>query len=139
MTVCDYHAGTTHGQSSACPQFEPHVQRKINHWARLRVDKYHNLKDSLFPHPGLVLTKPQTTRDYMAMYQAAVLTWEILRYQRMKVGVLAAHQRPALEFLLRKIKVRPAAKTGISEVVVQSEARGLAAPWFNDPASRRPP
>jgi len=86
-----------------------------------------------------VLTKPQTTRDYMAMYQAAVLTWEILRYQRMKVGVLAAHQRPALESLLRKIKVRPAAKTGISEVVVQSEGRGLAAPWFNDPASRRPP
>ena len=84
-----------------------------------------------------MLTKPQTTRDYMALYQAAVLTWEILRYQRMKVGVLAAHQRPALEFLLRKIKVRPAAK--ISEVVVQSEARGLAAPWFNDPASRRPP
>ena len=87
-----------------------------------------------------MLTEPQTTRDYMALYQAAVLTWEILRYQRMKVGVLAAHQRPALEFLLRKIKVRPAAKTGISEVVVvQSEARGLAAPWFNDPASRRPP
>ena len=52
-----------------------------------------------------------------------VLTWEMLRYQRMKVGVLAAHQRPALESLLRRIKVRPAAKTGISEVVVQSEAR----------------
>ncbi len=86
-----------------------------------------------------MLTKPQTTRDYIAMYQAAVLTWEILRYQRMKVGVRAAHQRPALESLLRKIKVRSAAKTGISEVVVQSEARGLAAPWFNDPASRRPP
>jgi hypothetical protein len=80
--------------------------------------------------------KPQTTRDYMAVYQAAVLTWEILRYQRMKVGVLAAHQRPALESLLRKIKLRPAAKTGISAVVVPSEARELAAPWFNDPASR---
>ena len=69
------------------------MQRNINHLAGLRVDKYHNLKDSLFPRPGLVLTKPQTTRDYMALYQAAVLTWEILRYQRMKVGVLAAHQR----------------------------------------------
>jgi hypothetical protein len=38
--------------------------RNINHLAGLRVDKYHNLKDSLFPRPGLVLTKPQTTRDY---------------------------------------------------------------------------
>ena len=65
-----------------------------------------------------------------------VLTWEMLRYQRIKVGVLAAHQRPALESLLRRIKVRPAAKTGISEVVVQSEARRLAARWFDDPASR---
>jgi len=49
------------------------MQRNINHLAGLRVDKYHNLKDSLVPRPGLVLTKPQTTRDYMAMHRAAVL------------------------------------------------------------------
>jgi hypothetical protein len=49
------------------------------------------LKDSLFPRLGLVLTKPQTTRDYMAMYQAAVLTLEILRYQRMAVCALMAN------------------------------------------------
>jgi hypothetical protein len=80
--------------------------------------------------------KPQTTRDYMAVYQATVLTWDILRYQKMKVGVLCSHQRPALESLLRKIQVRPASKKGISETVAQSEARQLAAPWFKDPASR---
>jgi hypothetical protein len=50
--------------------------------------------------------------------------------------VLRNHQRPALESLLRKIKVSPAAKMGISEVVAQTEARELAAKWFQDPPSR---
>lgn len=80
--------------------------------------------------------KPQNPRDYMAVYQATVLTWDVLRYQQMKIGVLRSHQRPALESLLRKIKVRTASKMGISEVVAQSEARDLAAPWFKDAASR---
>lgn len=65
-----------------------------------------------------------------------MLTWDILRCQNMKVGVLRSHQRPALESLLRKIKVRPASRKGISETVAQSEARELAAPWFKDTASR---
>src|SRR4029434_6483339 len=39
--------------------------------------------------------KPQTTADYMAVYQATVLTWDILRYQDMKVGVLRSHLRGA--------------------------------------------
>jgi hypothetical protein len=80
--------------------------------------------------------KPQTTRDYMAVYQATVLTWDNLRYQKMKIGVLRSHQRPALESLLRKVQVRTVSKKGIGEAVAQSEARQLAAPWFKDPASR---
>jgi hypothetical protein len=80
--------------------------------------------------------KPQNPRDYIAVYQATVLTWDVLRYQQMKIGVLRSHQRPALESLLRKIKVRTASKMGISEVVAQSEARELAASWFKDAASR---
>jgi hypothetical protein len=82
--------------------------------------------------------KPQTPRDFMAVYQATVLTWDILRYQKMKIGVLRSHQRPALESLLRKVQVRTASKkgTGLGEVIAQQEARQLAAPWFKDPASR---
>jgi hypothetical protein len=79
--------------------------------------------------------KPQGARDYMAVYQSTVLTWDVLRYQDMKVGVLRSHQRPALESLLRKIQVRTGTK-GLVEAVAQSEARQLAAPWFKDPASR---
>src|SRR5216683_7255598 len=80
--------------------------------------------------------KPQNSRDYLAVHQATVLTWDILRCQDMKVGVLRSHQRPALESLLRKILVRTTSKKGISEVVAQSEAREIAAEWFEDPASR---
>ena len=79
--------------------------------------------------------KPQTSRDYLAVYQATVLTWDVLRYQLMKIGVLRSHQRPALESLLRKIQVRTVS-TGLGESVAQSEARQLAAPWFKDPATR---
>src|SRR6266403_787621 len=82
--------------------------------------------------------KPQNLRDHLAVHQATVLTWDILRCQDMKVGVLRSHQRPALESLLRKIQVRTTSpsKTGIAEAVAKSEARQLAAPWFKDPASR---
>jgi hypothetical protein len=80
--------------------------------------------------------KPQNSRDYLAVHQATVLTWDILRCQDMKVGVLHSHQRPALESLLRKIQVNPATRKGIAETVAQSEARELAAPWFEDPACR---
>jgi hypothetical protein len=103
------------------PQLLPHENAK----------EFIQLFDSLAEYG-----KPQTSRDYLAVHQATVLTWDILRYQQMKIGVLRSHQRPALESLLRKIKVRTASKMGISEVVAQSEARELAAPRFKDPASR---
>jgi hypothetical protein len=79
--------------------------------------------------------KPQNLRDYLAVYQAAVLTWDILRCQNMKVGVLRCHQRPALESLLRKIKVSTASNDGLSRA--QWEARELAASWFEVPSSRQ--
>lgn len=80
--------------------------------------------------------KPGNSRDYFAVYQATLLTWDILRCQTMQVGVLRSLQRPALESLLRKILVRTAASNGIPEAIARAEARQLAAPWFNDPASR---
>jgi hypothetical protein len=82
--------------------------------------------------------KPQNLRDHLAVHQATVLTWDILRCQDMKVGVLRSHHRPALESLLRKIQVRTTSpsKNGIAEAVAKSEARQLAGPWFKDPASR---
>jgi hypothetical protein len=31
-----------------------------------------------------VYGKPQSTRDYMAVYQSTVLTWDVLRYQQIR-------------------------------------------------------
>lgn len=60
------------------PQLLPHEDSK----------EFHQLFDSLE-----VYGKAQTARDYMAVYQATVLTWDILRLHEMKIGVLRSHQR----------------------------------------------
>jgi hypothetical protein len=80
--------------------------------------------------------KPQNPRDYLAVHQAAVLTWDILRYQTMKIGVVRSHQRAALESLILKTQVSRPATNALSEAVATTEARRLMAPWFNDPACR---
>src|SRR5258708_7396417 len=64
--------------------------------------------------------KPQNSRDYLAVHQATVLTWDILRCQDMKVGVLRSYQRPALESLFRKIQVRTVKRNGLGEAAVPS-------------------
>jgi hypothetical protein len=79
--------------------------------------------------------KPQNPRDYLAVYQATVLTWDVLRYQSMKIGVLRSHQRAALESLLAKKHAHAVTKGG-TELFVKNEARNDAARWFADPAAR---
>jgi hypothetical protein len=122
---------------------------KSSHQKTYPFDLLERLRDTpqLLPHESLKEFQelfarfedygtPQNLRDHLAVHQATVLTWDILRCQDMKVGVLRSHQRPALESLLRKIQVRTVSKRGIGEAVAQSEARELAAPWFKNPASR---
>jgi hypothetical protein len=80
--------------------------------------------------------KPQNTRDYLAVYQATVLTWDILRYQTMKIGVLRSHHRPALESLVLKTQVKTPIANSLSKAIAKTEVQRLVAPWFNDPACR---
>ena len=91
--------------------------------------EFHQLFDSLE-----VYGKAQTARDYMAVYQATVLTWDILRLHEMKIGVLHSHQRPALESLLRRTNAVAALKG--AEPIMKVEADQKAAKWFADPATR---
>jgi hypothetical protein len=70
----------------------------------------------------------------MAVYQATVLTWDILRYQDMKVGVLRSHQRSALVSLLSKTH-EGAAISG-AEAAVRIDADQKATRWFAEPAIR---
>jgi hypothetical protein len=79
--------------------------------------------------------KSQTARDYMSVYQATVLTWDVVRYQEMKIGVLRSHERPALESLLCKVHEYAATKDG-GGLFVRMAAHKDATKWFADPASR---
>ena len=78
--------------------------------------------------------KPQTTVGYMAVHQATVLTWDILRYQEMKVGVLRIHQKSALVSLLSKIHEGAAIKG--AEAAILIDANRMAMAWFADPTAR---
>lgn len=80
--------------------------------------------------------KPQNSRDYLAVHQAAVLTWDILRYQTMKIGVVRNHHRAALESLVFKTQVSRPIVNALSEASAKTEVQRLVAPWFNDPACR---
>ena len=101
------------------PQLLPHENPK----------EFHQLFNSFE-----VYGKAQTARDYMAVYQATVLTWDILRYYEMRIAVLSSHQRPALESLLRKTNAVAAMKG--AEPMMRVEADQKATKWFADPASR---
>jgi hypothetical protein len=60
----------------------------------------------------------------------------MLRYQLIKVGVLANHQQAALQSLLLKIKGSTASDNDFPGAVARMEARELAASWFKVPTSR---
>ena len=78
--------------------------------------------------------KPRTDHNHMAVYQATVLTWDILRYQDMKVGVIRSHQRAALVSLLMKTHEGAAMKGAEAAVMIDAEQK--ATRWFSDPACR---
>lgn len=80
--------------------------------------------------------KPQNIRDYLAVYQATVLSWEILRCERMKTGAVRSHHRPALESLVLKTQVTRPMVNALSESFAKTEMQTLVAPWFKTPACR---
>ena len=44
----------------------------------------------------------KTAVEYMLVYSATMLTWNVMRYRRMEVALLRNQERPALESLVRK-------------------------------------
>lgn len=47
--------------------------------------------------------RPKTDLEYLWVYRAVVATWELMRYERMKVLITVLERRPAVESLHRKI------------------------------------
>jgi hypothetical protein len=111
----------------------PELLRDLLDTPQLLPDE--NLEDFSRLHRSLeAYVKPKASWDHLAVYQATMLAFDILRCHGMKIGVLWSQQRPALEALLRKIHV--SAATAGAEALVKLEAHQLASQWFEDPASR---
>jgi hypothetical protein len=113
--------------------FPPQIIKRLLQAAPVLPRESHEEFSSLyfsFEH----YTKPETTPDYLAVYQVTVLTWEVLRYQVMKVALLHNYQRPALDSLLRRTHEGATLKG--AEQVVKLDADQRAKNWFRDPASR---
>jgi hypothetical protein len=110
----------------------PEVLRDLLDTTQLLPDE--NLEDFFRLYRSLVVyAKPKADWDYLAVYQATMLTFDILRCHKMKIGLLCSHQRPALESLLRKTHVPI---EGSPEPSATTDAIKDARRWFADPASR---
>src|SRR3954467_3118502 len=80
---------------------------------------------------------PKTELDHLVVYQAAVLTWNILRYHDMNTAILRNYQRVALEKLLRTTSTSPMIVGGaIAENMMRSDIQQNIERWFADPAAK---
>jgi hypothetical protein len=80
------------------------------------------------------LGRAKTVAEYTIVFNATTLTWELMRYHRMKVAILLNHQRGAVESLFRKTH------EGASMAGAESGLRAMASvnadQWFGDAAYR---
>ena len=80
------------------------------------------------------LGRAKTVAEYVLVYTITMLTWELMRYQRMKVALLLNQQRAAVESLFRK--THDAAMVQGTGPALTIEANQSARAWFANPAYR---
>jgi hypothetical protein len=80
------------------------------------------------------LGRAKTVAEYLLVYTVTTLTWDLMRYQRMKVALLINQQRAAVESLFRK--THDAAMIEGAGPALGIEANHSARAWFADPAYR---
>jgi len=76
----------------------------------------------------------KTVTEYVLVYSATVLTWEVMRYDRMKIALMRNQQRPALESLFRKTHEGAAMEGAAAGLRIAANQN--AKEWFVSPASR---
>jgi hypothetical protein len=79
--------------------------------------------------------RPKTDVEYILVYQATMVTWDLMRLERMKVKILASQKRPAAESVFRRSFDNVAAE-GESEDI-KTSARKWGRRYFADPEYRR--
>ena len=80
------------------------------------------------------LGRAKTATEYVLVYTVTLLTWELMRYQRMKVALQRNQQRAAVESLF--LKTHEAAMLEGAAPAVRIEANKRADDWFGNPAYR---
>jgi hypothetical protein len=77
----------------------------------------------------------KTATEYLLVYSITVLTWEVIRYHRMKIALMLNQTRPAVEALFRKTHEGAAMEGAATGLRI---AGNLSAnEWFADPVSQR--
>ncbi len=77
---------------------------------------------------------PKTVQEYWLVWYITNLTWEVMRYSRMKIAVMLNHQRGAVESLFRKTHDTAALKNAGDFRAIEADAN--AKKFFADPAYR---
>jgi hypothetical protein len=79
--------------------------------------------------------RPKTDYEYMLTLQATIATWELLRYERVKVAILQSLQRSAVEKFHRRMKNLPSTQQDVAEIT-KSAQKGTHA-YFADREYRK--
>ena len=79
-------------------------------------------------------SRAKTVGEYVLVYSITLLTWEVIRYARMKIALMLNQQRSAVEAMFRKTHEGAAMEGAASglRIAGNQSANG----WFADPASR---
>jgi hypothetical protein len=79
--------------------------------------------------------RPTSTSEYMLVYQATMITWQLMRLERMKVKILAYQQRPAAETVYRRTFDNLSAEGNSGDS--KASARKWGRSYFADPDYRK--
>jgi hypothetical protein len=84
-----------------------------------------------FPHNG----RPKTDVEYLLVYQATTITFELLRLERMQADIVKMQRRPAAEIIYRMASDDVATTDELKDV--RAAARKNGRRYFADPEYRK--
>jgi hypothetical protein len=79
--------------------------------------------------------RPKTDLEYLLTIQATIATWELMRYERMKVAIVTNERRSAVESLHRRCSADPSTQDKCNEIRKSAHDGGRT--YFADPGYRK--
>jgi hypothetical protein len=115
------------------PDFVKNLRKNPPLLANERAEDFEVVYESFeFTHYG----RAKTDAEYLLVYQATVLTMQLMRYDRMKVAIVSNQRPPAAESLFRRSHDKTAvSKDDLSDA--RAAARENGSMYFADPECRK--